>query len=87
MPEPDETDWADAIPLVIPAPMLRVMCHDLFDPIWRGGKVKRSTAYRHLAFGMGMTSDECHFRLMDSQTLTRAMPVIRRLRQRFDIPD
>lgn len=82
-----DEDWADGFRAVVPAPALRVKAHDLFDPIWKSGKVKRGTAYRHLAFAMGMTREEAHFRLMDRKTLERAIPVIQRLRQRFDIAD
>lgn len=87
MSTPDESDWADQFDSLVPVPSLRVKAHDLFDPIWKSGKVKRSTAYRHLAFSMGLSRKECHFRLMDREKLEQAMLAIRRLRQRFDIPD
>lgn len=40
--------------------ILRGLAHRAFDPIWKGGLVTRSTAYRMLSDYMGIASGQCH---------------------------
>ncbi len=42
-----------------------MQAHRAFDPLWRGGKMKRSSAYAWLANQLGMPRKECHIGMFD----------------------
>jgi hypothetical protein len=39
---------------------MKIRAHDAFDPIWRGTKTKRGSAYAWLADQMGLDRKDCH---------------------------
>lgn len=58
---------------------LRQQCHTLFDKLWKPGDPRRMTrkdAYRWLATKMKMTEDECHFALMSTEQLRKALGIL-----------
>lgn len=55
---------------------LKKKCHSLFDPAWKGKKVKRRQAYSILAFKLGIPVHECHFGWFDKDLLTKAINVL-----------
>jgi hypothetical protein len=49
----------------------RKAAHAAFDPIWKRGHLSRGEAYRRLAEAMGLSSDECHMKLMTAEQASR----------------
>ena len=45
--------------------------HAAFDPLWRGGSMSRSQAYRWLADELGIDPGDCHIGMMDVGTCRR----------------
>lgn len=43
----------------------KYMAHRYFDPLWRGGRMKRKSAYKWLAGQLGIKPDECHIGMFD----------------------
>lgn len=39
---------------------LKMRAHEAFDPLWRGGAMKRKEAYAWLREAMGLKESECH---------------------------
>lgn len=59
----------------------KMMCHDLFDPMWKGRKNanrKRSKLYRWLAKEMGIPVEDCHFGHFDIHQLRQAYLILKR---------
>jgi len=46
----------------------RIKAHDLFDIIWKSGKLKRTTAYRMLAMYLDTKSEDTHIGMFDKET-------------------
>lgn len=67
---------------------LRIRCHQILDERWKLRQtMKRSTAYRKLAIGMGIPVESCHFALMNKKQLYYAIDVLTLTswtRNRFD---
>lgn len=38
----------------------RAVAHDVFDALWKSGRMSRTQAYSALAQHMRMTKDQCH---------------------------
>lgn len=77
MNTPDEDDdWTTDLPVSTPTPRLKMMAHDLFDPIWKRGLAPRWTAYFLLAAKLGVPEPEAHFKRMPRKLLLRALEVI-----------
>lgn len=47
--------------------------HEAFDPIWKGGYMTRTGAYRWLAGRLGIEHSECHMSLFDVETCQRVV--------------
>lgn len=67
---------------------LRAKCHQILDTKWRiQSTMKRSTAYRKLAVGMGIPPETCHFGWMNKEQIYYALDVLvltEWTRNRFD---
>lgn len=56
---------------------LKMQCHALFDPAWRGNKrINREQAYGRLANVLGIPADECHFGWFDKDMLLRCLEIL-----------
>lgn len=55
---------------------LKKECHALFDPVWQGGRLKRSLAYKRLAKLLGIPVRECHFGWFDKELLCLAKEIM-----------
>lgn len=61
----------------------KVMCHDLFDAMWKGkpkARKKRKDLYAWLADRMGIPVEECHFGYFDIHQLRRAYLILKTVR-------
>lgn len=72
----------EAFGLLADEPMRKgkVMCHDLFDAMWRGKpktQKKRKDLYWWLADQMDIPFEECHFGYFDIQQLRQAYRILR----------
>lgn len=52
-------------------------CHAAFDPIWSGGDMSRSEAYRRLAKVIGIPTRECHIGMFDEGRCLATLNAIR----------
>lgn len=71
----------EALGLLADEPMRKgkVLCHDLFDPMWKGKRKshkKRKDLYAWLAEEMGIPLDECHFGYFDLRQLRQAYRIL-----------
>jgi len=57
---------------------LKVECHNLFDPIWKGPykTLQRTAAYTKLAELLGIRYHECHFGWFDKAMLLRCIEIL-----------
>lgn len=44
----------------------RIQAHEVFDALWKSGRLARRTAYARLADVMGIAPADCHISLMDA---------------------
>ena len=58
---------------------LKVQCHNLFDPAWKGSQkhLRRGEAYKLLARELGIPAKECHFGWFDKDMLLRCMEILK----------
>lgn len=56
---------------------LRKQAHAAFDLIWLEGYKSRNKAYAWLAFRLGVDRRQCHFGVMDIETLERSIDACR----------
>jgi hypothetical protein len=56
---------------------LRSKVHAALDPLWRGGRLRRSEAYERLAVAMGIPGEECHVGMFDEARCRDALAAIR----------
>lgn len=54
----------------------RMLCHSIFDKIWKKGIVKRGKLYEILAKKMGIPKAECHFSLFSLTDLRKAYKIV-----------
>lgn len=62
----------------------KVLCHDLFDAMWKGkpkARKKRKDLYAWLADRMGIPVEECHFGYFDIHQLRRAYLILKTVRE------
>jgi hypothetical protein len=52
---------------------MRSKAHTQFDPLWKGGFLKRKQAYAALAQYLGVPVDDCHIGLFNSETCDRVI--------------
>jgi hypothetical protein len=57
--------------------VLRSRVHAALDPLWKGGRVRRSEAYERLAVAMGIPGEECHVGMFDEARCRDALAAIR----------
>lgn len=58
----------------------KIMCHDLFDTMWRGkkhAKKERDKLYRWLAKEMGIPVEDCHFGYFNIDQLRQAYRILK----------
>jgi hypothetical protein len=53
----------------------KMRAHAVFDPIWKGGDMKRGEAYGWLAKQLGIKKQECHIGMFDVETCERVVVV------------
>lgn len=75
----------EALGLLADEPMRKgkVMCHDLFDAMWKGkrkARKKRKDLYAWLADRMGIPVEECHFGYFDIHQLRKAYLILKTAR-------
>jgi hypothetical protein len=58
----------------------RKNAHEVFDPIWRSGMMRRAAAYAWLAGQLGITREECHIGMMTAHQARQTMLVARSFR-------
>ena len=59
----------------------KMMCHALFDPMWKGrenARRERSNLYRWLAGEMEIPLEDCHFGYFDIHQLRQAYRILKR---------
>lgn len=52
--------------------------HVLFDPLWKGKKIRRNEAYKRLSDALNLSTKECHVGMFDVETCKRAIEVLNR---------
>lgn len=58
----------------------KIMCHSIFDPLWKGKKrahYKRLRLYKKLAKEMDIPIEYCHFGYFDIEQLRKAYRIIK----------
>lgn len=73
----------EALGLLADAPMRKgkMMCHDLFDPLWKGKKhpkKEREKWYRWLAAEMNIPIEDCHFGYFNIDQLRQVYRILKR---------
>ena len=53
----------------------KMAAHAAFDPIWKGGHMKRGKAYGWLAGKLGIAKDDCHIGMFDIATCRRVAAI------------
>lgn len=61
----------------------RKEAHDAFDPLWKSKRVTRSKAYELLAAELGLSSAECHMKIMDEATAKQVPAAVARIEERL----
>jgi DNA-directed RNA polymerase subunit RPC12/RpoP len=56
---------------------LKKQCHALFDPTWKGKKVRRHQAYSMMGTRLGISTNECHFGWFDKDLLLKAIEILK----------
>lgn len=49
----------------------KIKAHEVFDPLWKSGEMKRQEAYNWLAEKLGIPVEECHMGMFDSDMCKR----------------
>ncbi len=55
----------------------RKAAHEVFDAIWKSGRISRSTAYRELAVALSIPAKDCHIALFDEDTALKVVEIAR----------
>lgn len=53
----------------------RILAHDVFDPLWKSGKMERSGAYLWLAGEMGIPFGDCHIGQFTKEQCERVIQI------------
>lgn len=56
--------------------LLKMKCHDKFDPLWRNANFKRKDCYGYLAEKLDLRLRETHFGWFDIEYLNKALEVL-----------
>ena len=56
--------------------VLKRACHDLFDVVWKTGKLRRNTAYGRLAEALGIPVADCHIGHFETDKLLKALEIL-----------
>ncbi len=51
----------------------KMRAHAAFDPLWRGGTMRRGEAYAWLAKALGIDIRDCHIGMFDEETCARVV--------------
>ena len=63
---------------------MRIKVHRLFDRFWKGNRTRKNN-YRKLASELGIAEEDCHFGLMDMETLKKAEQILLKWwREKYD---
>jgi len=65
---------------------LKKMAHELFDPMWRNGPMKRWQAYSWLARKMDMTRKEAHIGEFDESQCERLIEILKEKEVKDELP-
>ena len=65
---------------------LKIQCHKLFDPVWKGSakRISRGKAYERLAELLNIPNRECHFGWFDKKLLTKSLDILRNPKWYYD---
>jgi zinc-finger-containing domain len=55
---------------------LKILCHELFDPIWRSGNRSRNHLYQILATLLDIDPKDCHFGHFETPRLQEAIQIM-----------
>lgn len=55
----------------------KMAAHRAFDPLWKGGSMRRGEAYRWLAEKLSLSSEECHIGMFDETMCRRVILVVK----------
>lgn len=53
----------------------KLAAHAAFDPIWKGGRRNRRSAYKWLAGKLGISPDECHIGMFDVERCRKVIAI------------
>ena len=56
----------------------KMNAHAAFDPVWRSGKMNRSSAYKWLAEKMGIAPQNCHIGMFDVDECRAVIEIARK---------
>lgn len=59
----------------------KMAAHAAFDPLWKGGEMKRKDAYRALASALGVRFEDCHIGMFDVPMCARVVAAIPRIKR------
>jgi len=59
----------------------RIKAHAAFDVLWQIGPLTRKNAYKWLACELGMTTEQCHIKLMGVDDANRVVEVVKKKRK------
>ncbi len=54
----------------------KMKVHEVLDPLWTRGRMKRSQAYSHLANRMGIRKQDCHIGMFDAEQCRQAVRIL-----------
>lgn len=79
-PEPgcDVVAWngSTSTPADAETRQLRHRCHELFDPLWREGRMTRRAAYAHLRGLMKLPKERCHIGMFDKEQCLKLIALL-----------
>ena len=58
---------------------MKIKAHELFDPLWRSGKMTRKRAYKWLAGKLSISEHDCHFGHFDKPMLKAAIAILEKV--------
>ena len=61
-----------------PLRQAKMEAHELLDPLWKQGKMRRNEVYKWLADRLGIPMDECHIGMFDLQRCREAINILRK---------
>lgn len=56
--------------------VLKKACHDLFDYVWKSGKLSRGRAYSILANQLDIPQKDCHFGHFQTDMLIKSLTIL-----------